>query len=736
MRFADVKIGFKIISGYLGVCLIILLAGLVGYQGMNNQKKSASVVDASLQMIVQVRTDMQTIMEMLAATVPQELEDRWREHLQVAETFEAYRTGIVSGAETAMGTIHAADDSLLLQEIDTADGFHNESFLPLIQKIHELKKKDFQLAEKKEKAMQQFEDDFDRILQLAEGLEIKVKERIKGRLASGANAAELFSTENGWADMVMEIKTSLALARIAVEEYIQNATAENQDAAEEFQNANAEFDHGMNALLHGADRAGERIATVHVADLKQIVTEMDTFHNEYFRKHADILISLHREVVAVAAERKKLDAEADVSGGKMMEILLGVSLKAQENMARAVNQSRRNIFAAIVGGVVFSITLGLFITRIITSPLQKAVRFADSLSAGDLTATIDVNQQDEVGAMVQALNRMVDNLRGVVAGISEGMRTLAAASTELSGTSQAMASGAEELTAQAATAASASEEISANLNVVNATSITMGSQSRHVASSTGNISVNVNSVAAAVAEMSASIREVSCNCSQAQEMAQAASEVSNNARDKMAILDQAARDIGKVIDVITEITEQTKLLALNATIEAARAGESGRGFAVVASEVKELAKQTAAATEDISRQIREMQGKTGGVVDDIQKVTEINKKVNEYTHIIAAAVEEQTATTGEISRTVAGVAEMTAEVSNLVKGFATSIEQELVTAINEATTGVGEVARNVHGVNDVARELAQSANGINDAAEGLAKLAADLQMRVDGFKTA
>jgi methyl-accepting chemotaxis protein len=735
MRFADLKIGAKIISGYLGVCGIILLTGLIGRQGMDNQQKSASIVNASQQMILQVRTDMEMLMEMVGAAAPQELEQGWQEHLRVTETFESYRQGIATGAQTAMGTIHAAQDSSLLQQVADADRFHNDNFVPLIQKIYELKKQDFQLAEGKRISMRQFEADFDRIIKLAADLEMKIKARIKDRLAGGAGAAELFNAENGWADMAMEIKTSLALARIAVEEYIQNGEAADPEAVNKFQEANAEFDLGINALLHGEDRTGEKVAPLHVAELKQMVVEMETFHNDSFRKHADELMALHRQVLAVGAERSRLDAEADANGEKMMEILQNVSLMAKENMTAAVNASHRNILAAILGGVVFSSVLGLFISRLITLPLQKAVRFAGSLSDGDLTSTIDVNQRDEVGTMVRALNAMVDSLRGVVARISEGMRTLAAASTELSSTAQATASGAEELTAQAATTASASEEISANLNVVNATAATMGSQSRQVAASAENISTDVNAVAAAVAEMSASIQEVSRNCTQAQQMAQSASEASNSAREKMAILDQAARDIGEVIDVITEITEQTKLLALNATIEAARAGEAGKGFAVVASEVKELAKQTAAATENISRQIREMQGKTGGVVDDIRKVTEINSKVNEYTHTIAAAVEQQTATTGEISRTVAGVAAMTAEVSHLVRGFATSIEQELVNAINEATTGVAEVAANVHGVNDVARESAQAANGINDAAEGLAKLAAELQTQVDRFKT-
>lgn len=396
------------------------------------------------------------------------------------------------------------------------------------------------------------------------------------------------------------------------------------------------------------------------------------------------------------------------------------------------------IVACLIGLALASL-FGFFITRSITRPLTEGISLLNAIAGGDLSREVPADlrlQKDEIGDLAKALSTMSLTLREIMDRIGQEAQKLSQASNELSVASQEMASGADELTAQASTTAAATEQINVNLGAVNTTAATMGSQSRDVAHSAEEISTNVNSIAAAVEEMSSSIQEVSRSCVQAQQLAESASSASNDARGKMTLLDQAARDIGKVIDVITEITEQTKLLALNATIEAARAGEAGKGFAVVASEVKELAKQTADATGKIAGQIRDMQSRTAGVVHDIQKVTEVNKKVHEYTYTIAAAVEEQTATTGEISRTIAGVAQRTSEVSGLSSGFSVAIEQQLVNSIREATAGVADVSGNIHGVSNIAGQSAQAATSINAASRQLAQLARELQAQVAKFQIA
>lgn len=218
-------------------------------------------------------------------------------------------------------------------------------------------------------------------------------------------------------------------------------------------------------------------------------------------------------------------------------------------------------------------------------------------------------------------------------------------------------------------------------------------------------------------------------------MAGKAQKASRRAEEQMTELDRAVRDIGKIVFVIENITEQIKLLALNATIEAARSGEAGRGFTVVADEVKELAQQTALAAHDIARQIGGIQERTGSVVSDIRNVADINSGFKDHTNLIAAAVEQQNATASEITRIIVGVAENSGNVSDLVGSLSRNIEQEVVSALKEANGEAARVSANNREVNSVARDTARAAGNINSAAGELSRLAGELQEQVKRFKT-
>ena len=372
---------------------------------------------------------------------------------------------------------------------------------------------------------------------------------------------------------------------------------------------------------------------------------------------------------------------------------------------------------------------------IVLKPVNKCLHFAQRMSEGNFSERLDVERKDEIATLVGALNQMSFNLGNVLAKISKGMKILAGASTKLLTTAEDLSTGSEELTAQASTAATTTEKIKNNIHVVTKSAETMSVQSQSVASSAREMSSQVTSVATSIEEMSVSIHKVAEHCSQAQVMADNARGVSHDAEKKMTELDQAAQDIGKIIDVIANITEQTKLLALNAAIEAAVSGDAGRGFAVVANEVKNLAQQTAAATQDIAQQVEDIQHKTSSVVADIQKVAAVNSEVNDHTNIIATAVEKQTATASEIAGIVGGVVQSSSNVSNLVENFSKSIEQEVVTALKEANSGVAKVSSNNHRVNNVAQESDRAASSINAAAKEMSQLANELQDQVGQFTT-
>ncbi len=296
---------------------------------------------------------------------------------------------------------------------------------------------------------------------------------------------------------------------------------------------------------------------------------------------------------------------------------------------------------------------------------------------GDLTAEITVRGQDPIGQVGEKLSGFFQEMRGSLQKIGQSAQSVGSASEELTAISQQMAGNAEETSTQATVVSAASEEVSKNVNVV----------------------------AASSEEMLASIREIAKSANESARVARNAVGVAESTNQTIARLGDSSIEIGKVIKVITSIAQQTNLLALNATIEAARAGEAGKGFAVVANEVKELAKETAKATEEIGQKIEAIQGDSKAAVSAIGEVSSIINQINDLSNTIASAVEEQTATTNEIGRNVA-----------------------------EAAKGTTEIARNITGVATAAQDTTSGAGDTQKAATALAEMASSLQTLTARFK--
>jgi methyl-accepting chemotaxis protein len=301
----------------------------------------------------------------------------------------------------------------------------------------------------------------------------------------------------------------------------------------------------------------------------------------------------------------------------------------------------------------------------------------DAAANGDMTREVPGLGTDAIGQLSTALARLLTTTRTSIGQMAQSSQALAASSEELTAVSQSMGAEAEETSAQANVVSAASEEVSRN----------------------------VQSVATGTEEMSASIREIAKSANEATKVAGQAVKVADSTNATIAKLGVSSAEIGKVIKVITSIAQQTNLLALNATIEAARAGEAGKGFAVVANEVKELAKETAKATEDISQKIEAIQEDTRGAVEAIGRIGQIINEINSIQNTIASAVEEQTATTNEIGRSV-----------------------------TEAATGTAEIAHTITGVATAARSTTQGCTNVLGAATELSKMAADLQKLVARFR--
>jgi len=333
----------------------------------------------------------------------------------------------------------------------------------------------------------------------------------------------------------------------------------------------------------------------------------------------------------------------------------------------AADTTQRNLLLALVVVVfLLSLTWTIVVVGITRTDAELVLAGADSLATGNLRAIPLPTGQDEIGAIARALDKTRVQLASVISDTRQMTHASAEAAVELEKTSLAVATASEDTSTQAGVMAAASEQVSRN----------------------------VATVAAGAEQMGSSIAEIAGNASGAARIAVEATQVAAQTNEQVARLGVSSQEIGAVVKTITSIAEQTNLLALNATIEAARAGDAGKGFAVVASEVKDLAQETAKATEDIARRIEAIQDDTSGAVEAIGRIASIVEQINDYSATIATAVEEQTVTTSEMSRNVAEAAAGTSEAAAHITSVAT-MAVDSAQAAQGVATGVRRIAESV-----------------------------------------
>ncbi|MEV6305988.1 methyl-accepting chemotaxis protein [Actinoplanes sp. NPDC051861] len=495
--------------------------------------------------------------------------------------------------------------------------------------------------------------------------------RALSRAAAAADELyhENMASETALADLqTMAVQTRLDLANLLISQ-----TPAEDDKYEAAVNDNLSAFDGLLDAYHATEPAAEGAliaaleadwqAYADIVTSKQIVNARNNAYVTFARVRDDEtskLIAQVNETFAALGEAESSDAAGTAAG------------------AETTHVTNRNMIIAVgVAGTLLSVAVGVLVIKSVVGALTRVKRVCEALAEGDLTLRTGLTSGDEPGQMGRALDAAVENLRGTVATIDRSASDLAGAAAEADAVTTEIAGSAEQTTSQAQTVSAAAEEISRSVDTVSA-----GSE-----------------------EMGASIREISQNATEAAQVAGEAVSLAASTSRTMNQLGASSAEIGNVIKVITSIAEQTNLLALNATIEAARAGELGKGFAVVAGEVKELAQETARATEDISRRVEAIQADTSGAVTAIEEISRVIGRISDFQTTIASAVEEQTATTAEMNRSV-----------------------------TEAATGTGDIARNITGVAEAARSTSEGAARSRQTTAELTRMSGDLSALVSTFR--
>lgn len=365
---------------------------------------------------------------------------------------------------------------------------------------------------------------------------------------------------------------------------------------------------------------------------------------------------------------------------------------------------------AVMAAVLMAIFMAVaaFIANTMARPILNATHMLKDVAEGegDLTRKLDVTSHDEIGEMARWFNTFLDKLRAIITEVVSNGSRLNNASDRLLSISHDLRTGANEAARKSLTVTSATQNLSDRFS--------------SVAAAMEQTTQNTNMVATATEEMAATITEIATNTEKARSIAVRAMDEAGAATTAMSALGEAAMDIGKVTSIITEISDQTNLLALNATIEAARAGEAGRGFAVVANEIKELARQTSTATEEIKQRIADIQGTSRTTEGQILTISRVIEEISDIITTVATAIEEQSVATRDIAGNVAQASQGLQEINDNVA---------------QSSSVITEISAEIADVNSAAESTKHNTAEVARNAEELRKLATNLFELLGRFRT-
>ena len=424
-----------------------------------------------------------------------------------------------------------------------------------------------------------------------------------------------------------------------------------------------------------------------------------------------------RENIYAYYESQTLKQLQQVQGiiKKIIQIIKDEQMHKQQRMYEARSLNNNIITGIIALGVFIAIIIIFIIRKSIAEPVKTTTELIKRIEQGDLSSRAEIDGDNEITRITVLLNSMSEQLDSSLQTVAKNAKKLKDSAEDLRNVSANLSENTKDMNERAANVASASEEMSVTMNTVSAAS--------------EQASVNIESVAHSTEEMNATVDEIAGNSGKARLITQEAVTRVQSASQKVGELGAAAQGISKVVEVIIDIAEQTKLLALNATIEAARAGEAGKGFAVVANEVKELAQQTNNATEEIRKNVQAIQNSTEGTVQEIENINQVIAQVDEIVNSIASAVEEQNVMTREIANNITQAAEGVKDMSaNVIQTAAVS---SAVAADIAAVSTAGENIYKQSSLMDASAAALVEVNKALNKVVGQFNLSADISQNND-----
>lgn len=373
----------------------------------------------------------------------------------------------------------------------------------------------------------------------------------------------------------------------------------------------------------------------------------------------------------------------------------------------AVHKLKYIAYVIAMVGMAFIVLFALLSTRSIVRPINGIVSALTDLSRGegDLTARLPILTTDEIGTLAERFNEFVGKLHEMIRHITKGVHTLSSSSADMAKIAQDMSKISSVTSERAKSVSVSAQEMTSSMD--------------SVAAAMEESSMNINTVASGTEEMNVTINEIAQNGGKAIDITRNAVSQVNESTQRMNALSESATIIGKVVETITDISEQVNLLSLNATIEAARAGEAGKGFAVVAGEIKDLAKQTADASMDIKEKVKNIQESSDGSLKSIEAISQVISDVDEIVSTIATAVEEQSSSMNEIAMNITQ---------------ASSAFEEINSNVNQSSTVAAEISKDIGDVNQSSSEIDERSNQIKESVEALSTLADELDEMVRRFK--